>query len=573
MGAAPTGFDLLAQAGAQSGLEQNQHARQLQDEQRQQNLQRNWSILNDPNSAHELKQQAGQDIQNQYPTPEHKGTFLSDILHIHSKQPSAQPIPPPPSPQSNPISGDAGTPSQGAKDELGVPYSSAPPAQAAPAAAPTPQQAPKTPIAAVQAAGAAPTPQAAMDLWKQYRGPTAVNEDIAETRAKNAAGFAQTLADKNNAARIEEAHIRATGNVSMQKLNAAAQSLGADDFTSATPEQKMAAMKALHSATITPGYKVIQRGNDLVAIDSHNSSDPGKIIGHKDDVVVTHTLKPRQNADGSTELVPVTTYTQKGSSQPILETADDTTPVSINTPAVLGSSQSAQPSQSGTSVSSTTPQNAPANPGARTAGTKPTGAAVKGASKTLTPSVSVGGAFPFGSKPNDLQKSDTAQYTKLAEDSNAKQEALASATEAARSPSPSSDQQLIYSWVRSNVQGAGRMTQQEFNQATRIGSFGQKVSNWYSMASTGKITPEIRNMLLSDIHRSAKTSQGLADDARSRVQQDMTPGKPTSAKTPGGPGAWTAPKDAPAAPKEDGKLLKINGQVIAKSQGGNWVRP
>lgn len=38
-------------------------------------------------------------------------------------------------------------------------------------------------------------------------------------------------------------------------------------------------------------------------------------------------------------------------------------------------------------------------------------------------------------------------------------------------------------------------------------------------------------------------------------------------------GAWKAPADAPPAPREDGKVLKSNGQVIAKSKGGQWVQP
>lgn len=38
-------------------------------------------------------------------------------------------------------------------------------------------------------------------------------------------------------------------------------------------------------------------------------------------------------------------------------------------------------------------------------------------------------------------------------------------------------------------------------------------------------------------------------------------------------GGWSPPADAPAAPKQDGKLLKADGKVVAKSQGGNWVQP
>ena len=86
MGAFNIGFE----QGTQTGMNDIARQRQLQDEQRQQTLQRNWSILNDPISSDDVKQAAGQDIQNQYPTPAHKGTFLSDILHIHAKNQAAQ---------------------------------------------------------------------------------------------------------------------------------------------------------------------------------------------------------------------------------------------------------------------------------------------------------------------------------------------------------------------------------------------------------------------------------------------------------------------------------------------------
>lgn len=36
---------------------------------------------------------------------------------------------------------------------------------------------------------------------------------------------------------------------------------------------------------------------------------------------------------------------------------------------------------------------------------------------------------------------------------------------------------------------------------------------------------------------------------------------------------FEVPDGAPAAPKEDGKFLKVNGTVVAKSKGGQWVAP
>ena len=40
-----------------------------------------------------------------------------------------------------------------------------------------------------------------------------------------------------------------------------------------------------------------------------------------------------------------------------------------------------------------------------------------------------------------------------------------------------------------------------------------------------------------------------------------------------GGGAFVVPADAPPAPQENNKLLKKNGQVVAKSENGKWVAP
>lgn len=605
-----TGFDALAAAGVQSGLEQNQHSRQLQDEQRQQNLQRNWGILNDPSATPELKQAAGQDIQNQYPTPAHKGTFLSDILHIHSKQPSAQPIAPaPPTSSPNPISGAASAPDQGGKDELGVPFSfGAPPTSAASSpdstGPPSPSSPPApTPPAAtpnLSSVAAAQTPQDAMNLWKQYRGPIAVNEDIAQQRAKAAAGYAQSLEAQRAQAAQDLARTRGNLGIGITPenrfLNQYAAQHGYGSAAEMNADETGEAMKAYRASNATPGWKSITDGNEVYAIDSHNPNGTRQLIGHKNDLTERQEFRTVTYPDGSSAIVPVTVWTKKGSSTPVLETQGDQVggaPVSASTPQGPGSAStppttSAKPSgtspspaatpQSGAPVSSETPQGVPgssafpSNPGARQPGTKPAGGAVKPPSRI--PSPTVGSPIAMGGKPSELLKSDTSQYTKIAEDANAKQEALQLAQTAARSPSPSSDQQLIYSWVRANVQGAGRMTQQEFNQASRIGSFGQKVDNWMSLASSGKMSPEIRQMLLTDIRGAATNSMQQAQTARDQVQQDMTPGRnPTSSKTPGGPGAWAAPKDAPA-PTKPNQVLKSNGQVVARSiDGKTWSQP
>jgi hypothetical protein len=582
-------FSYIGPAMVQAQQSDIARKRGLADELRQQNLQRNWGILNDPSATPDMKQTAGQSIASQYPTPDHKDTFLQDIFHLHGKNQAAQAASSAtPAPSATPVSGSPGDPSAAAPsgpaqpaafEDDGGPESGGP-------SAPAPQSPPASAAAApnFRAVAAAPTPQAAMSLWQQYRGPAAINEGIAEDRAKNAAGFAQKLAETNNAARIQEATIRAHGNVSMQKMDAAAQSLGAEDFASASPEIKMQAMKAMATANRAPAWKAVTDGNTIYAVNSLDPNDR-KPIGHKDDIT-THLEYKTLEDNGRTYQVPFTVWTKKGSSVPLMETQDQqasSLPMSTKTPQGPSASVSAAPSAATSNPSLSSPAAMPSassNPGARQPGTRPIGGAVKksnqanlnqgdGASSTLPK-----GAIPFGNKPSILDRSDATQYTKLAEDANDKQKSLQLAQNAARSPSPSSDQQLIYSWVRANVQGAGRMTQQEFSQAAHIGGFQQKAENWLSMASSGKLTPEIRQMLLTDIRGAAANSQQMAQTARAQVEQDMHPGSaPKSSATPGGPGAWSAPKDAPA-PVRPNQVLKANGQVVARSlDGKTWSQP
>lgn len=139
-----------------------------------------------------------------------------------------------------------------------------------------------------------------------------------------------------------------------------------------------------------------------------------------------------------------------------------------------------------------------------------------------TPQPSAGRVVPglstLAVSKTPLGRSDAAQYTKAAEDANAKQESYEAARAAISNPSPSSDQELIYSWVRSNIAGAGRMTQAEFKAAAAVGSLGQKVQNWLSMTATGRLSPEIEKMLFTDIERNTKAAQQTAEGLRKRLQ-------------------------------------------------------
>jgi hypothetical protein len=132
----------------------------------------------------------------------------------------------------------------------------------------------------------------------------------------------------------------------------------------------------------------------------------------------------------------------------------------------------------------------------------------------------IAGSHAWAASKNPLYKSDMAQYTKVAEDANVKAEAYKSASAAlAAGSTASSDQELIYQWVRSNVQGAGRMTQAEFRQAASTGSLPLQAQSAWQKATTGKLPPELEKMFVADIKRAADTSVQEAADLRKRVEQ------------------------------------------------------
>lgn len=539
---------MIAQAGIQAGQNDLARKQAIQDEERRTKLgiaTQAWNQTTDPNQRQQI--QAG--IDSLYPTPAHGPALLADLLHLHGKERAAQAQParsvtdqpistvPPISsrtPQLNELGDNMNAPpplTSSQTNELGGNIGISPFA-----ASQQPQD-----ISNVRQIAAAPS---AADAWRAIAQIPSTTQ-TQDRRTQQAATNAQALAELNNKARMAEAVTRVQGNAGMLKLNKEAQALGYDDFSSAPPEATDRILQAVSAATRAPSQAAL-----ATYIRTKFGANPTA------DQIAEGTREHQQMMSGLTI----------GSHQQVV--FDD---AGIPHVITLASSSGKNFAPTSDKTPSGPPEALAAPPpGARAPGTKPSGGAVK---SSRTPNGPSGSTNPLGfTKGNPIVKSDSAQYTKLAEEANEKDEALQSAKAASQTPSPSSDQQLIYSWVRSNVQGAGRMTQAEFNQASHTGSLPQKAQNWYSIASTGKLTPEIRSMLLGDIQRSADVSKQGAESARAQLQQDSG-GKPQSSKTPNGPATWTAPKDAPPAPKIDGKFLKANGKVIAKSQGGNWVQP
>lgn len=130
------------------------------------------------------------------------------------------------------------------------------------------------------------------------------------------------------------------------------------------------------------------------------------------------------------------------------------------------------------------------------------------------------GSHMWAQTKNPVFKADTASYKKANDDAISKKEAFDNARKALASGSTaSSDQELIYSWVRSNVQGAGRMTQAEFRQAASTGSLPLRAQSAWEKLKTGKLPPELEQMMFADIKRSYETAQKEADDLKAQLGQ------------------------------------------------------
>jgi hypothetical protein len=66
---------------------------------------------------------------------------------------------------------------------------------------------------------------------------------------------------------------------------------------------------------------------------------------------------------------------------------------------------------------------------------------------------------------------------------------------------------------------------------------------------------------------------GLAQDPDATIASIQGILKTAGAINPKSAGAFKVPTDAPEAPKEDGKVLRKDGNIIAVSKGGKWQAP
>jgi hypothetical protein len=87
-------------------------------------------------------------------------------------------------------------------------------------------------------------------------------------------------------------------------------------------------------------------------------------------------------------------------------------------------------------------------------------------------------------------------------------------------PSPTNDTALIFSYVRAQVAGAGRMTNTEIEQALKSGSMGTRYSNMYNRATKGELDSDFRQQLADSIKIAADKSRLTADKYDTKKTQD-----------------------------------------------------
>jgi hypothetical protein len=83
---------------------------------------------------------------------------------------------------------------------------------------------------------------------------------------------------------------------------------------------------------------------------------------------------------------------------------------------------------------------------------------------------------------------------------------------------PKTDLAIVFSAVRSQVEGAGRMTNTELERELKAGSFGDRFQRWYKGATEGTLPDDQRQDLINVIRDSWLAS---AETARAAWQSDM----------------------------------------------------
>lgn len=530
-------------ATAQQLTAANDRAIALKNEQRSTKL---GLLLNEWNNTTDPSQRQAilQGVQGLYPDASHGPSFLADLFHHHHKELAQRQAPA--APQGPPQQIDATTGMPKVQNPAEVLQGGA---------------VPQTGTPDLGAVSKAPT---AADAWKTITSvpspaQTAMNLEQARARA-----MAETWGIRGNTA-LSVQELRNKGSRWLQAMDATAEKHGYADFSSVPDEKKQDIIQeggGLLRALQKPTYQWNQEGQ-LLAIrptaDGGTQSAPvlgpnGQPISKYNPVKVTKKdgFYTFTDADGAVHQVPISTESRT-MFEPMVQNSAATTPnapqapVSSNTPQVPGASPAAS-----TSTQTPNPPVAATNQGAiNDKLNKKKSQSRQVPTSTSTPSGVPGFTPPKGDKILGYKESPEAkllgqQWNKAAEDATMHVKDWDRVQGLLNDPNRKTDLDLVFAWVRSNVQGAGRMTNTEIQQAMTAGSYGQRIKNAFDVASTGRLDAGMEQQFMSDIQRAYQNSKTAADDLKAKMDAAIHPGKaPVSSATPAGPGA-------------DPKVMKFN---------------
>lgn len=115
---------------------------------------------------------------------------------------------------------------------------------------------------------------------------------------------------------------------------------------------------------------------------------------------------------------------------------------------------------------------------------------------------------------------DIKNWSTVEAKANNTEEQYQEASNAAKKPTPTSDTKLLMTWVKSNVQGAGRMTTVEIQQGLKSGSFGTRLENDFDRATAGTFDPGYRADLIGDLRNAAQANRQKADELKEEYGLD-----------------------------------------------------
>ena len=134
---------------------------------------------------------------------------------------------------------------------------------------------------------------------------------------------------------------------------------------------------------------------------------------------------------------------------------------------------------------------------------------------------------------------------------------------------------------------SARPTKAMFEEAAGSLPFMQKITKSFDgdgYLSGLTLSQDQIDKMVQLAHDKVDTQKDHVDRVKAEYQESLQPAPLTGAKKVGqilpktgakpvnGSG-WPPPAGAPEAPKEDGKVLKADGKVVAKSKGGQWGPP